>query len=666
MSVEFDAFALLRDQALGPWAGLREVWDSAYRMARKSREQGQLRNDGWREFVSLVETHMPGLPHQVEERIRTYEQEREKVEAARRDQEQRDPRKQPLAERLQQILDRSELTVVDRMRRLGHLCAARWWGVGVVGPEGEPDLPRELWSRVLDTFLLGLGAAEETPVPNAEGAAFSHLACSPQYSHRLTEAMIRKWLPVALTAHVSSDWAEVIRGCWAVSQPVTEQALTQTLANEPRRSPILLGSIPSECWTEALTVPAVALLHDDTINPLSRGELLGQLVAFCPEQVDATAAEWAGCEFRTDEADQLRQAGRNALLVRNPSAALDLIEPDFAVRGAATLQELPVLWGGRWEARRVQWELWPMGLLERLGRLLLRAYPPADDPEFRGGFVTPAYELRELRGQLVRHLLYQPGSTPQEALDRLADMDQTLREWVATHRASLRAGQLLPTVNPGTARDPDALSVAETVRLLDRAGYRLVRTPDDLLDAVIESLRQVQADVGHDLPMLYATPDRRDEGDQPRKHLHEDALQAYLRRRLLDLLPRIVDEVEVLIVREDQVARRQRLDLRVTAPCRGTRKLATVVIEVKWSTNNETRTGLVSQLGQRYLLGEGLTHGVFFVGWSGQWWPGDGSGANTDDQGLERFLTTQRDNFCCAGQPGARLRIEPFILDVRR
>jgi hypothetical protein len=37
------------------------------------------------------------------------------------------------------------------------------------------------------------------------------------------------------------------------------------------------------------------------------------------------------------------------------------------------------------------------------------------------------------------------------------------------------------------------------------------------------------------------------------------------------------------------------------APCQGSRRPATLVVEVKWSTNPETRSALVSQLGQNHL-----------------------------------------------------------------
>ena len=655
----------LRDQALGPWTGSSEVWDDVYRLARKSRDEGCLPASNWQEFVSLVERIMPGLPAQYEERIRQHEQEREKVLAKRRDHEQRDMKQLSSAERLQQILDRSDLSAGDRMRSMGYLVSAIWWAHGARVVVAEGELPEELWRRVLEVFLLGLDANEASIKPEAEGTAFSHVACSPNYASHLTSSLIRRWLPVALCAHISSDRAAVIRACWRVSQPATEQAIVEAVANQMKRSEwtVLLSSIPSECWLDALIQQVIALIREDAIDPRARRELLERLASHCPEQANNIATEWATRAFETSDIDQLREGGRNALLVLSPSAALDLIESDYVARGVAALEELHVLWG-RSDELRTPWKKWPTHLLERLGRLLLRGFPPADDPEFSDGFVPPSQELRELRWQLLAHLMYQQDSEQQEAMDRLAEMAPSVREWVANHRASEQAGQLLPKVNPATARDSDALSVAEAVALLDRERYRLIRSADDLLDAVLESLCQVQAHAGQDLPMLYGAPDRSSGEKQARKHLEEDALQAYLRRLLLEILPRIVDGVDVQIVREDQVARRQRFDLRVTAPCHGSRKLLTIVIEVKWSTNNETRSGLVSQLGDSYLRGEGLTHGIFLVGWSGEWRPGDGSGANIDVGELEKFLTTQRDDYCRVGQPGAGLRIEPFVLDI--
>jgi hypothetical protein len=669
-----DDWRWLRDQALGPWAGCREVWLRAYQMARQSREEGDLPAEDWQEFVYLVEQHMPGLPAELEEGVRCREQAYQQEVAERQEREQREAVRIPLADCVRQILENPRLDPAGRMRHLGAVCFAESVELAPPVVGGWTDLPEELRCRVLDACRRGLEGCDPTPIPPQgsfplsillEGASFSQVVLSPGQAAWLTERMIRQWLPTALFAPASGDWAALIRACWDVSPAATEQVLIATIADEARRreDPFSLRSIPSECWTDAMTERVVALLRDELVRPRARRELLEHLSARCRERACGIAAEWATRPVAKDDSDHLRQAGRNVLLVCDPPTALGLAEADFDARGTASLEELFGLWGWRDEFH-VRWDRWPADVLERLGRLLLRGFPPANDPEFLGGFLKPDQELRQLRGQLISHLLSRPEPAAQEALSRLAELDPTVREWVATHRASEQAGRLLPTVNPAAARDPAALSVTEAVRLLDRAGYRLIRSADDLLDAVLESLHQVQAGVGHDLPMLYNAPDRKAGGARPRKHLEEDALQAYLRRRLLELLSRLADGVDVQVGREEQVARRQRLDLRVTAPCHGSGRLATVVIEVKWSTNRETGTGLVSQLGQRYLLGEGLTHGVFLVGWSGEWRPGDGSGASTAVGGLERFLTNQRDDFCHAGQQGGGLRIEPFILDV--
>ena len=216
-----------------------------------------------------------------------------------------------------------------------------------------------------------------------------------------------------------------------------------------------------------------------------------------------------------------------------------------------------------------------MVLLEPLNRLLLKAYPLANDPEFRSGFVTPEMEFRRIRNGAFNLLLKQQDCESQAAVDRLAELDAELKNWVATVRASEQASELIDSVNLTVSEDASAMTVQEAARLLERAGYRLIRSADDLLDAVTEVLRRVETDIGHDVAMLYGPPNRgaKEESggskkESSRKHLEEDALQAYIRRRLQDLLPRIIDGVDILITREDQVSRRRRFDLRRRAVSR--------------------------------------------------------------------------------------------------
>lgn len=665
-----DDWRWLRDQALGPWSGVENVWINTYLQARLAHENQQIAEPEWQEFVALVEQHVPDLPTRIEAEAARRKLERDRDEARQKRRERQDPTRRPLADRVAKILDDAMIPVDDRMRSLGFLCFSRIVGLDPQAQGGWNELQPGLQLRVLDACRLGLEVGKPTAIPRqqsfpstilAEGAAFSQVVHSLGNTGWLSDTLIRRWLPTGLLARIG-DWTELIRSCWAASPTATEQVLIATIADQVERFEQAhnLRTIPSECWTDGMTHQVLKFLQDSTIPPKGRRELLEQLALRSPEQADPIATEWAARPVATDDSDQLRQAGRNVLLFRDPTAALNLIEPDVAGRGTAALEELSIMWGWRDESH-VRWETWAMPLLERLATILIRVFPPSNDPEFKGGFVPPDHELRQIRDRLINLLLQRSDAETQAVVDRLAKLDQKVAAWVKTHRATERANELIPTFDPTNSSDTNVMTVSEAVRVLDRANYRLIRSTEDLLDAIVETLRQINQDVGQDLPLLYEAP----KNQQPRGHLHEDALQAYLRRRLLDLLPRIVDDVDVQIVREDQVGYRQRLDIRVTAPCHGTRHLATVVVEVKWSTNKDTRTGLAEQLGDRYLLREGLTHGVFLVGWSGQWYPGDGTGEDENRVRLEQFLSNQRDTFCKTGQPGESLRIEPVVLDLR-
>jgi hypothetical protein len=666
-----DDWQWVRDQALGVWAGNREVWTQAHWLAFRAREAGRIPEDQWNSFVALVEEHAPGLIAEFHESGRRFQQEKAQREAADRQRETCDSRRLPLAERVQSLLARTELSPTQLMIELSWNCFTNFLPGQSEVENAWIDLSPELRSTVLNAFCRGLETAEPTPITNvgsfsgrilAEGAAFMQIIGSADHTAWLTDGMIRRWLPTALFARMSGDWAGPITACNLISPTATEAALLCTIEIHVRRDtePFVLRQIPAGAWTNAMTDRFVELLSDESISPRGRRELIEQLTVRALDRAEPFISCWARHSFASDPTDQLRQAGRNLLLFRDPAEALNMIESDFATRGAAALEELPILWRDQ-EGPAVRIEQWQFPLRERLSRLLFRAYPFTTDQEFQDGAVTPDRELRWIRDRLFSDLLQRTQTEFVEAVDRLAETDPAIRTRVENHRANQRAVEFLPGIDPSAARDPNAMSVQDAIQLLDRAGFRLIRTADDLFEATLEALNAINSTVGHDVSLLYFPSD----GTDVRKHLHEDSLQAYLRRRLIDELSRLAERVEVQIVREDQVANRQRLDLRVLAPCHGGNGMAQVVVEVKWSTNDETRVGLVDQLGNRYLLGETLTHGIFLVGWSGEWWPRDGTGRSTDLHSLINYLSTQRDDYCKAGQPGVALRIEPFVLDAR-
>jgi hypothetical protein len=62
-------------------------------------------------------------------------------------------------------------------------------------------------------------------------------------------------------------------------------------------------------------------------------------------------------------------------------------------------------------------------------------------------------------------------------------------------------------------------------------------------------------------------------------------------------------------------------------------------------------------------LGERQTHGIYLVGWCGEW-TRKGQGKLSDRAGLEGFLTEQRNSFVASG-PGQGLVIRPVVLGLQ-
>lgn len=167
---------------------------------------------------------------------------------------------------------------------------------------------------------------------------------------------------------------------------------------------------------------------------------------------------------------------------------------------------------------------------------------------------------------------------------------------------------------PGLLRSPGPAGqapVAQVVHLLQDSRYRLLRTHDDLQAVVLEQLERIAADVSNHLAMLYRPRDKSE-------HLHEDALQAYLHCRLSDRLGTgVLEPRPIFHNRETLAARNTRNDLKIETTSLDGRPL-TLIVEVKWSDNAGTATSLVDQLGRGYLLENGLTHGIYLVGWCGR------------------------------------------------
>jgi hypothetical protein len=675
-ALQVDDVKWLLSRARHDWMTVPYVWEELYQLSRASKDANQLDSPMWEEVCRLIAAHAPDVPGRFEEDVQARERLRLRRESEMEEREEQRPI--PLADEVIRLLDQKDLSVEDRMRELSCICfeaGVRW--PTVVGR--WEDLDAHLQRHVRAALREGLEQGSATSFAYGksfsgyvlgEARAFLETLKAPEQVSWLVPERVQRWLPSAVFA-LHGELPYLTRRCAEVDLPGTRAIVLEAAEQELRSGlqyAIRASEIPLEWWSNPdVTTHVVGWVQEESFSTEARIHLLELLAIRAPDLAGPIAASWFELSpVQSETTNRLRWAGLNCRLVLDPDGAWPLIEETVNRLGREALEGIPALYQ-RHGQLRVNLVEWPTKRLESLGRLLLNAFPVSADPDQRGGSVTPAVELRNVRDQVVSLLLDRDTPEARSALKRLAGSDAGLQRRLRRYRARRRAEKIISVLPATAAEDESSVPLVEAVRLLDRTDYRLIRSADDLLDAALLVLREIERDVAADLALLYGRPPgKKNRAGEwlPRRHLDEDALQTYVRRRLLDLLPRHVREVRVQFLREDKVRFRRRLDLRVVAPCLNSREFATLIIELKWSDNPETGTNLVKQLAQKYLLGEQLSHGIYLVGWCGKWkQPGRAKLNRTDRKALEAYLIAQRDQYRAAGR-GKDLRIETVVLGL--
>jgi hypothetical protein len=602
--------------------GERGVWSVALRLSRATDDQPTRKR-----VELLVDDYCPGLVAGYEEDVaRQAEWEHED-----REKKTSERAKQVEIERInRELLSALELSDKERLSRLSwvNFSDDAFRPKNLVG--SWSDLDPVMQDQVLDKCAAALDSVQPTQVPEGasypislqwEAQAFVALLDLKEATFRLTRSRIERWLPAVLKAfHRKKN--EVLNKCLEVSSERTEKVLLDAIGAEIRDKnaySVLLQDLPPSLWTEKVTHWVAEGIRGDQPRE-ARASLLELLAARKPEAgIPIARAVLADLSWQSilalspenlgiGEPDNLAIVALNVLLALAPEEAIAHVEEGFAKAGERLLVRLRSLTSAT--HLQARWWDWPPDRIVRLSRLLFEAYPPHEDPPVTSGIVRLEDELRNLRWRLLDQLLKSNGSSVERAIDEAKKLDPTARQWIEGAQASAEADSLLAR---SISLSETGISIPKAVRLLDEEYFRLIRTADDLLEVVVEELANLERDVDSDFALLYL-PTAVGATDT---HLPEEALQAYILRRLADRLPgKVLD-------RETLVKRKRRTDIRILAPVLDRRERpAEVVIEVKWSDNSSARhgvsTGLTGQLGKNYLLKEGLTSGVYLVGWTGR------------------------------------------------
>lgn len=682
---------LLRN-AQSHWEGIRSVWEDLYRLAIGS-PAGDLRD---RAIASVV-NHAPDLPEEFEQGRRMNEDQQRLAEERRRRRREGETERVSIALVVDRTLGRSDWSPVDRMRQLSLLCLSRevWRYSNVDGEWTDLDGGRQ--AEVLRACRDGLEEGTPTPLPGlrefntlnyAEARAFAVLAADPTNLSWLDASRIGRWLPIVIRTCLSNS-LESVRACAGADHAATASVLIAAVEEDLRageQHAMTAGLIPAELWPGEIARRLAALVEDGSLDFGARVGLLETLAHREPPAALSIVTHLTERGVvRREVAETLWRRTLDIRLALDPAGTLPHIEDEFRRGGREALRGLPSL-GYRSGQLRADLATWSTAMLGRLGMIFLRAYPlsePSGEESGRAYRVTADHELRWTRDRIVDVLLDRQDNEDNGTLASLVEIEPILGDRSAWVLRQWEASQLLGDLSEAQRKAAPgvgdiAIPTDRVIRLLDEAAYRLVRTPGDLLAALVDVFDRIKGDVAYDLPMLYGKPEPAEEAVQTkgqggkkgsskfkkakaRKRLDEDALQAYVRRRLDDLLPACIPGVEIEIIREPQVKYQRRFDLQVTAPTLE-RGLATVVIEIKWSDNKETGSSLVEQLARKYLRDHGKSHGIYLIGWTGESKPARGTSKDRDE--LMRLL---RDQVASLNEnPADRaVVIEPIVLDLR-
>jgi hypothetical protein len=368
-----------------------------------------------------------------------------------------------------------------------------------------------------------------------------------------------------------------------------------------------------KAWDSRFTAAALGLIREGTLKAESIETLLTFLGPIAPVEAAACASELLSPGAVADATLHDRTVGVLTFCIGAiPAAAWNFAWPIIEA-DAALAEKVLLRAANRLEHDRNKFL--PTLTARQLADLYLKLhslFTPETDPPRRSGasFVSPRDSIVHFRSDVINTLESRGTEEACKELLRLANALPKEGVWLRWRLYSAR----ITKRRFGWSPPPPEVFLL----LAKRAEGRLVSDADDLLEVVMESLARFQAQLTRStLPRSevlwrYAGADTRQRNFEP----HDEA---FLSNEIARWLRDDLSQRGIVIGREVQTRRGQRTDVYVDAVARGDSnssvKTVTVVIEVKGCWNAGVKAAVNSQLVGDYLRPNGLTHGIYLVGW---------------------------------------------------
>jgi hypothetical protein len=367
-------------------------------------------------------------------------------------------------------------------------------------------------------------------------------------------------------------------------------------------------------WNDGIAERLLRKLESADVRLTSRQTLLRTLL----EHGDNAAQHWAedALSFPANDTSALDRGVMSALqlIEQTPDASWSLIWPvltsnnSFLERVLAGIRASDSIFGFHFTSKLSASEV---------ADLFLMLYPdhvakvvPQDEDALEFGPIPQS--LGRMLGTLA-----QRGT--QEAVQAIRRIRQERPELDGLKWDLHQAEELL---RRSTWTPLDPTEVTEVLRDPQR---RIVRSGSDLLEVLIESLKRLENTLQDITPMAFCLWDKCYESPGDSQQIYrpknEQALSNYLKHHLESELKErgILTNREVEIRPSCGGSPGERIDIlvEVSVPSASPSRRETIraIVEVKGIWNRDVKTAMETQLVDRYMNENGVSHGLFVVGW---------------------------------------------------
>jgi hypothetical protein len=462
--------------------------------------------------------------------------------------------------------------------------------------------------------------------PALAGYRALHLIQStrPEALDQLPRGIWEKWAASAVGFPVMNSGEEYVSHCRMVARTYRKapgevtRCLMRLIETENAKAEVAFSIHTAELlWDEPFASSVIDVVQQGILTPANTGFLLGELLAHIRDTSSVA---------RDRAIDYALGAIQIAIPAGEPDPAVTLAKPLLAYEAATVW---PTIWPlitsnepfGRALVERVALEDRHAGAIGRqltedqladLYLWLLGQYPHESDPHIEGVHTPSAREEVALWREVVLRDLQQRGTIEASiAVARIVIARPDL-SWL---RAVLTNTQEFTRRSTWSPLEPSTI-----IRLAADANARLVRSADELLEVVIQSLGRLQTELQGETPTAELLWNKMD--NKRWRPKDEDTLSNYVKTHLTrDVGGKhgIVANREVQIRRPQKGTMGQDTDIHVDAVIKGSDGTAydtvSVIVETKGSWNRELDDAMETQLVNRYLARNQCRHGIYLVGW---------------------------------------------------